>query len=351
MHRLFIALILLSLTCGSYAAEVNNLYQAEMPVSSRDEQERATLAPLLLRQVMLKVVGNEAMLASADLEPVLSQAEQFMQKYEYQRRNLVAVDLTQPDVLSLKLSFDASAVNQAIQNLNLPVWGKIRPDVLTWIAVDIEGEQSLLGLETAPVGMFKLVSKAADQRGLPVVMPLMDLQDQSALRFSDISTADATAVKGASARYGTDVVLAAFITVKDDSASIDWQAWSDTVSEKWTTQGEPATAIEQGIAKLTDMLALSYSQFADNDGQQQRLKLQISNVMGYADFSRLMAYLNQLSLITDIRVNNLDQQQLDLDIAFNGSMDILQRTLAVGRLLTEESSYDGNEAKHYRLLP
>lgn len=351
MHRLFIALILLSLTYGSYAAEVRDLYQASAPVSSRDEQDRAALTPQLLKQVMLKVVGNQALLESAPLAPVLANADSMLQQYEYQRTNIASADLTRPDELSLILKFAPTAVNLAIRDLDLPVWGKIRPDILVWAAVDNHGEQSLLGLETAPMGVFRPLNEAAGQRGLPVLMPLMDLQDMGAVSFTQVWQGDSAAITAASARYGADIVLLVKVSMQGDEAMIRWQANGKDISDDWQTQGTLNEALAVGVGHLADKLALNYIQVAEQDTVNQRLQLQVSDVMNYGDFTRLMQYLEQLDLVTDIRVNNLSEQQLNLDIAYRGSVELLQRTLAVGSLLIEDSSLSGNDARHYRLTP
>ena len=351
MHRLFIALILLSLTYGSHAAEVDNLYQASAPVSSRDEQERAALMPQLLQQVMLKVVGNRAILESAPLAPVLSDADRYMQQYEYRRTNIIGADLTQPDELSLTLRFDPAAVNRAVNELQLPVWGSNRPDILLWAVVDNSGEASILGLESAPMGVFRPLSQAADQRGLPVLMPLMDLQDQQAIDLSDIRDGNWSVIETASERYGADVILTAVIGLSGDEVKVQWRADGAGVSDRWQSQGNMQHAFDTGIGHLADNLALQFGQLVDHGGEAQRLTMQIKDVLNYADFSRLMAYLEKLELITDIRVINLGERQLDLDIAFRGSLDVLQRTFDVGKLLIEEPKSDGNDAKQYRLTP
>lgn len=351
MHRLFITLILLSLTCGSHAAEVDNLYQASTPVSSRDAQERVALMPQLLQQVMLKVVGNKALLETAALAPVLSEAEQYTQQYEYRRTNIAAADLTQPDQLSLTLRFDPAAVNRALTELELPIWGSNRPDILIWAVIETNGETSILGLETAPMGVFRPLSQAADQRGLPILMPLMDLQDQSALTISDLKQSNQAAIDSASDRYGADIVMTAVVKFDGDEAKVSWSANGAGVSDNWQSQGNVQDAFAAGIGHLADKLALQYGQRVDNGGEVQRLTLQIKDVLSYADFTRLMAYLEQLEVISDIRVINLGAQQLDLDIAFRGSLDVLQRTLSVGSLLIEEPQSDSNDAKLYRLTP
>jgi len=351
MHRLFIALILLSLTTISNAAEVNSLYQAEAPVSSRDEAERSALASPLLRQVMLKVVGNEGLLGATDLSSVLADANSFVQQYEYQRTNILNHDLTQPDQLALKLSFDANAVNQAIQQLQLPIWSKSRPDILVWASVDASDESAMVGLEMDSLGIIQPLTKAAESRGLPILLPLMDLQDQAAVKPIDIKDSNQSGLENASSRYQADIILTALVEQESESVTIRWRAMGSDMAESWQTQGTINDALSQGIGKLADKLALRYTQRVESGQPGQRLNLRISNVMNFADYNRLMQFLDQLDLITDIQVANLGEQQLDLNIAFQGSETVLQRMLNVGNLLLEQDMPDGTDAKYYRLIP
>ena len=307
--------------------------------------------PQLLQQVMLKVVGNKALLETAPLAPVLSEAEQFMQQYEYRRTNIIGADLTQPDELSLSLRFNPAAVNRAVNELQLPIWGSNRPDILIWAVVDNQGETSILGLENASMGIFRPLNQAADQRGLPILMPLMDLQDQAALSVADIRDGNEAAIEAASERYGADIVMTSVMQLNDDQLQVQWRASGAGINTSWQSQGTMQDAFVEGIGHLADKLALQYGQLVDDGAEVQRLTMQIMDVINYADFSRLMAYLEKLELISDIRVINLGEQQLDLDIAFRGSLDVLQSTFAVGSLLVEEPQAESSNAKQYRLIP
>lgn len=351
MHRLFFALILLGLTCGSYAAEVNNLYQAQLPIDSRDKQARDTLTPQLLHQVILKVVGNTALVNKTDLTSLLSKADQYVQQFEYLRTNVVTADLTQPDQLELKQRFDATAVNQALRGLGLPIWGKIRPDVLVWTAVKQAQQRYLLGLENTDSNLVQAMSKAANKRGLPVLFPLMDLQDQTQVSVDAVWKQDEDLIQAASLRYGADSILVAQVSINDDGANVQWQAVIGDEVTPWQSQGTLQGALDNGMGTLADKLASRYSQTVDMGEADKRLSLHISDVMGYGDFTRLMTYLRQLDYITDIHVIDLNEQKLALDIAFSGNLQFLQRSLAVGHMLAEDNSFNGNDAKQYRLLP
>ncbi len=351
MHRLFYALILLFLSFSSHAAEVNNLYQATAPVTTQQQKERDVLAPELLKQVIIKLVGNEKLVNKANLAPVLANSRQLVERYEYIRNNIEAADLTQPDQLSLRLSFDKNAVNEAINKLNLPRWGRVRPDVLVWLATDINGQQTLQGLENISQAVFTPLQQAADERGLPILMPLMDLEDQTALRFSDVWTGDDEAIREASQRYGADVILIIKMTIDNDSAQIVWQAGTGDNRQRWTSEGFVNASIKKGLDVLVDSLSTEYAQYSQPAETSKTFSLQIDEINDYADFSRVMTYLNQIESIENIRVNNLGMNILDLDISYSGDLQVLQRTLSVGRLLSELAPPDdvNSDKKYYRL--
>jgi hypothetical protein len=300
---------------------------------------------------MLKVVGNEALLNATDLSSLEAEANSYVQQYEYLRTNILAQDLTQPDQLALRLKFGANAVNKAIQQLQLPAWDKNRPDILIWVTVEEGNNVTMVGLETDGLGVIKPLSHAAESRGLPLLLPLMDLQDQAAVNAADIRDNNVSKLETASQRYQADVILTASIQQQDTAVIIDWHAAGRDVRESWLTQGSLNDALKQGVGMLADKLALRYTQQLNTDQPKQRLKLSVSNVVNFADYNRLMQYLEQLDLVTDIQIANLGEQQLDLDIGFQGSETVLQRMLSVGSLLLEEETPDSVNTRHYRLIP
>ena len=217
--------------------------------------------------------------------------------------------------------------------------------------VDNAGQQQLLGLETSPMGVFRPLNEAADQRGLPILIPLLDLQDQAALTVSDIQQNNQAAIEAASARYGADIVVTAIMRLEAGQAQVQWRANGQGISDSWQSQGTLADSFAAGLGHLADKLAQQYAQRVDKHGDSQWLTLQVKDVLSYADFNRLMNYLNQLELIDEIRVDELADQQLALAIAFRGSVEVLERTLEVGHLLEAEPQYSDNNVKQYRLTP
>jgi len=351
MHRLFIVLISL-LATNSFAAEVANLYQSPIPVASQSEQERKQLAPQALRQVILKVVGDRSALDLTDLNPLIGRAESLVQQFQYERINDINADLTQPDRLALLLTFNQSSLNQSLTNLGLPIWSKTRPEVLVWLALDDGQSRTLIGSENSEHNIASLLVQSADARGLPILLPVMDLQDQAQVKFADVWGDFSQSIESASQRYAPAVTLIARVSLKNAGTSqVHWHAIINGQSESWQSRGDLATALNAGIEELTDRLARRFTQVVSRHQFDQQLSLHIDNVRSYADYSRLIGYLSNLQYVTDVQVAKLAAEQVALTLSFKGDVNVLNRTLAIGRVLAEDNGYSAANEMRYRLLP
>ena len=182
MSRLIFVLISLMGT-ATYAVEVDDLYQSRTAIVSQNDQVREQATVKILQQVLLKVVGNQAALANKDLSPLLNQADQFVAQYAFLR------DPTHSDSgLQLQLTFNEKALNQAISARGLPIWKKSRPESVVWLVVNAANKQKILGAEDESQTAYRLMKQTTEKRGLPIFLPLMDLQDQHQIRFAQTAT-------------------------------------------------------------------------------------------------------------------------------------------------------------------
>lgn len=356
MHRLIFVLISVFATNG-FAADVANLYQSRISVATQNEVERSEVAPDVLRQVILKVVGDSDAVEAAYLSPILSRVDQFIQQYQYRRVNKISDDLTQPDRLELLLTFNETRLNQALIKLGLPIWGKSRPEVLLWLAIDDGNKREILGSGDTDMKIPAAIKQAADKRGLSILMPVMDLQDQQQVTFADLWGGFPQSVKDASRRYGAQVVLMASVSVADNGAlQARWQSLIDGQSEKWQSRGSFDNTVDTGIDELSNGLARRYSQVVTvamtTKKYGQEYLLQVNNVRDYADYSRVMAYLGKLQLVSGVQLSSLVEDQLDVTVSLKGyDLDVLNRTLAIDRVLIEDSPYSNTAVMRYRLSP
>jgi len=348
MYRLFFVLI--SLLVGqSFAADVANLYQSQIPVSSQSEQERQNVAPEALQQVILKVVGDRAKLDTVDISPLLAQTDTLVQQYQYQRINMINDDMTQPDRLEAVLSFNKVKLNSALSNLGLPIWGHNRPEVIIWLALDEGEKRRILSADDSDLPMVQALQYAAKMRGLPILFPVMDLQDQSKVTYTDLSAGFAETVEAASQRYGAPVILLVTAQVSDTGLHrANWHARINGQSEQWSSRGDTTITMQAGIDELTDRLARRFSQ-VETSQFDTILSLHISDVKNYADYMRIETYLKNLQNVSSLQLTKLQDETLTVNLSFNGEIAVFDRTLAIERVLIEQSLYSATNVKSYRL--
>jgi hypothetical protein len=348
MHRLFLTLILLATASNSFAVDLTGLYQAQLPVMTQTEDERKKKSADALKEVLLKVVGDSAALNSINLTPILNQSDQFIRQYQYHRMNKLSDDVTQPDILELQLIFNENELNQSITELGLPIWEKSRPEVLLWLAIDNNGTRTIVGEDSIDNAMSYSLKQALTKRGLPLLMPLIDLHDQMQLSFADLWAGFSEPILKASQRYDAQIIVTARVTINEKGAmKIRWQSISNDKTEQWQSHG--SDAFNAGISELADRTSRQFTQVVHNQNAQ-RYDLQISNVKGYADYIRVKEYLSNLHYISDVQLSNLANDKLEISILLSSDLSVFNQTIAIGRVLKEETTDHFTDVIHYKLM-
>ena len=98
------------------------------------------------------------------------------------------------------------AVLGLIRDAGLPVWRANRPTVVAWVVLDDGSERRILGAESTHPAIEALRSRARE-RGVPLRLPLLDLQDLSAVSFTDVWGGFEEGIVAASARYRADAAI------------------------------------------------------------------------------------------------------------------------------------------------
>lgn len=352
MHRLFFVLITLFST-QAFSAEVDNLYQSHFAVSDQSEQQRQLVAPEILRQTILKVVGDRSALDLADLSSILADTENMIQQYQYRRVNEISDDLTQPDELEVLLTFDEAALNRKLIQNRLPVWGKSRPDVLLWMAVQTENNQSIIADDQYNTSLKKALTNASDMRGLPILFPAMDLTDQTLVRFSSLWAGQTDSALTASQRYAAQVIVFANATILNNGqAQISWQSHINGSVEQWQSRGDMASAIRRGVDELTDRLARRFTQVLVANTSSNDYSVKVSNINDFSDYARVTNYLEDLQYVSSVDVSAIESDSVSLTVSIVGDLAVFERTLAVGNVLRKDTfSVSSDDALPYRLVP
>lgn len=356
--------LLLLLPLASYAGRVAGLYSAEVPVSSQDPQERTEAIHLGFLQVLVKVTGESSVGEMPGISGVLDQAERYVLQYRYEEHTEpAAVPGGEPNTLrTLKLRFDPTAVDVLLRKSGLPVWGDQRPSVLVWLAVE-QGAQRFLVGEDSKSETLSALQEAAARRGVPILLPLLDLKDQSDLPVADVWGNFGDSILKASSRYTPDAVLVGRLYRRSDGRwDSTWTLYQGDTQLSWTAGGTfSAQVINEGFDGAVDRLAARFAPTAGT-GPSSEFLVDVDGIASLQTYARVSKYLHSLQPIESVVPWEVTPTHMVFRATIAGGYRPLQQVIGLSNVLvpvaaptsaTGEKPDVGSETRtlHYRLGP
>lgn len=234
------------------AAEVNDFYLVRLPVSGAqltDAQRSEALDDMLIRYSGLRELP-----ASSALQSAQQQAGRYIAQTQTRNEN---------GEKTADVSFDPAAVQHLAQTLDLPVWNHDRPAIMLWL-VDNRGNNSAgerrIMLDQEYSAAREQLRQVAMERGIPLLLPLGDLEDNMAVSASDVYGNFINPIAAASLRYQPDAVLVA--SLNNDSltwhlydAAPDQLQTSLPQSQEYTLPGAPDQTVGEMLEQVADYYA------------------------------------------------------------------------------------------------
>ncbi len=332
---LLLSLVLLPISVGLRAAEVKGLYEAEMLVPDQSRSERGLAMSAALAEVVTRVSGRPDARLQPAVAAAIRQPARLLQQYRYRPLPPALRDAALPgsDPQRILFHFDRRAVDRLLRDNGLPVWGATRPTVLAWVAVEDEEGRRLLAADT-PDPLRRALIDEARRLGLPLILPLMDLQDTTRVSLGDVWGRFMEPLRQASQRYRPEVVLLLRLY---RGAGGDWQAdWrvdQDGVGEQWHSDGALAEeAVSAGMSRLLAWLSARYAP-QEQTTAGHHLIFSVQGVRDLTDFARVERYLRSLQQVAVVRPQAFADDRVDFALVLQGSEQGLVQTIALGRLL------------------
>jgi hypothetical protein len=217
-------------------------------------------------------------------------------------------------------------VNQALAGVGLPVWGRARPATLVWLAVDDFGQRYLVGPQHEDIQA--ILHRLSRQRGVPLVMPLLDLEDQFKLGFADVWANFEESVQRASSRYGTEAVLVGrLLRSSENFWHGRWTLYHGGQVNDWESDGDIEDTLAAGIDSGADTLATRFARFVDAGGVQ--LRVRINEVLSIADYARVADYLGSMEAVESVRAVYIDAESIIFNVALRGDRNSLEQAVAL----------------------
>lgn len=331
-----IVFLLLFFVSVLHAAEVDHLYQAEVSVADQGQQERNRAIAKGFRQVLVKVTGNRNISHNQSLAETFRKASRYVQQYRYR---VEAAEADEAEATAekryLRITFDKQAVDRTLRENGLPVWGKSRPQIIVWTGFDDGGRRKLLmpEFDRQVMAMF---NQAADSRGIPLLFPVMDLQDQSAISASDLWGAFEGPVSNASERYQPDSIL--MVRIKSGGDGFVRSSWSfigNSDSRQWQFRGQALeNLIYQGMNAISDHLASIYAPAGGGDAQV--VNMQVSGLDTFAELLKVEFFLKNQETIQEFQLRQSQTDKAIFALSLRGGMQSFMQAVELSGLFEQE---------------
>ena len=316
------------------AAQVTDLYQGKAPTSG----DMTAAQSQALGDVLVKVTGKRDILTQPDVVKALAAPADYVQQYSYQDIGSVKF---------LKADFNVAKVNALVGQSKFALLGPVRPQVAIWLVVD-EGERRILPDQSGD-GWSEALRVQTQAMGLPVSLPLMDLDDNMAVNATDVWGRFADPVLQASQRYGAEMVVLGKLSPEGEAWSIDWglygtkpgaQAGELTELTNGSGSGTQAEVAKGFADALAGWLVQQYGTRLSGVASSQTLVVEgLSDIDGMIQIQKL---LQEMASVTKVAIGKLEGDKVTFNLSLQGDKAELVRGLQLeSRLHQVEDNESG----------
>lgn len=338
--KLFIPLAMLLgvLLIPVHAVTVDDLFTVQLPVADQTTSLRLESFSEAFKQVIVKVSGSDDALRSPAFERPIKNSARYVKQFSYVTRKLPddEEDELEAGNLFLSIDFDEQLIKGLLREQNFPVWGRERPSSLLVISYDVNENIKLVSDDTTPE-LVEALDSAAAKHAVPVLFPLMDLEDIALVSIGDIASREYGNIRTMAKRYTPNALLVGQIVGRSGEG---WQGgWEVRFVDqifKWTYKASSKQAvIDQVIQHLAKILALEYA-LEDHRRVEQSLLLSVSELEGIDKLIHVQQYLESLNVVDSVQIAMISKDVVTYRLKLRNDPEDLQRLIEFGEVLEQE---------------
>ncbi|TCS42650.1 DUF2066 domain-containing protein [Reinekea marinisedimentorum] len=329
----------------SYAATDVQLYNERVVISQNaNQKEQNDAIRQAFERVLARVTGQQETLQNASVRQQLDSGSKYLTSFRFEPSDEFFTNILGEKVATkaMILEFDENSVNSLLVRSGLPVWGSRRPEILVWIADRSAGPDNIPG-ESESSELADTLEAEAQLRGLPYLLPIMDLTDTLNIKFGDLYGLFSADIESASARYQADSVLAGRIDKNGNAYQADWLVlFKGERIRVPTVQGSLNEVVAAGLAAVSGRLSAQYAYVLD-PSSVDNLQVQVLNVPDAVTFARIEGYLESVNLISQLTLSSLSGGNVTFNVQVSGdqmqlvdSLELDGKLVPVPELTLEE---------------
>lgn len=275
IRLLALRLLLLSLSLlgmPAWAQTLNDLYLVHEPVASQQPEERPAALRRALDTLVLRLTGDPKAAQNPALAALRKDPEQLILRFSY------ADD-------ALLVEFDPASTGRSLRKAGLALWGANRPVILAWWLNESSTGTQLLGDDQSGAAQ---VRAAAQHRGLPLRLPLADLNEQLLATADNLAASQSPALQAASERYGADAVLTVHARETGGQWQAQWHLWLGESREQGSAQGADAKALADAVLLAVNTRLAPGFVVAPGAAESLTLDVRGATLAHYAELQQLL---------------------------------------------------------------
>jgi hypothetical protein len=317
------------------AVVVEELFTIEMAVADQTTAVRLEAFGEAFKLVVIKVSGSDDALKSPAFSRPMQRSARYVKQFTYINRKDENSESFDSGQLFLKIDFNQQLVEGLLRENNFPVWGQERPGSLMVVSYDVNETIRLVSGDSTP-DIIELLDEAAVKLGVPVLFPLMDLEDIALVSISDIVSRQYENIDILAERYEPDALVIGQIVGRSGQGwHGDWEVRFAEQVFKWKYRGSSRQqVVDQAIKHLARVLALEYA-LEDHRRVEQALLVSVSSMPKFNQLISVQRYLESLSVVDSIRVALISDDVVTFKLKLRNDAEDLQRLIELGEVLEQ----------------
>lgn len=279
--RLLLAVITLLFSSSLLAVTVDDVYQAQVPVLDKSEEERSIALSNVFSKVILKVTGDPEVALRDDVRSI--DPQRFLSSFGY------VSDPESGDSL-FQASFSPSLIDEFLQQKGIPVWGVNRPMLLFWVEVVDAGYEQTFAQNTGPDAEQFLTELKSS--GLAVSLPKREREVESVFESFYAGAASSSEADVASDEYEQDGYALVRIINRGNGWRVTGYLLHHNVSYPLEAVYSDYSSAVQGLAgDVAQYLAQRYAIIESQTASAREQIVVVNKVDSYRDYQSLLSVL------------------------------------------------------------
>ncbi|MFM2478277.1 DUF2066 domain-containing protein [Celerinatantimonas sp. MCCC 1A17872] len=318
MKRILVVLFGLCLSHAAFAMQSVDPYQLTVPASGQLSQDQQSAFKLLIE----RLTGDDKALDNQAIADALSHAGEYLQQYSYQNSQAHQ---------QLLATFNRSQIETLLTQAGIAFWAQVRPTILVWYASEQQNQRQIDADGSASATALQ---QQAKNLALPMIFPIMDLDDSMAVSVSDVWGEFNQPIIKASRRYGADIALTVKSYLDNGATHLSWQLL-DVHQGQLINSGDlrddnstdnAANLTSQMLKQIASQLAARYAVVRSVNSDSQII-LSFAHIDNFTQYQHLYKFLMNQPSVGQVNLQQVSAGQYQFEVHLVGPWQSLQSAL------------------------